>query len=70
MVTLFDLSQLVLEHSFLLSNHFQLIDPGIGVLDLLVCAFQVKGKLVLAFPELCLILLEGEFYLFVRGLPA
>lgn len=70
MLTLLPFSQLLLESFLLLGDELELVDPGIGVLDLLVGAFEVKGEVVLAAAELRLILLEGDFYLLVGGLPA
>lgn len=47
-----------------------MVDLAIGLLDLLVGAFEVKDEFVLASPALGLVLLEGRLYFLVGGLPA
>jgi hypothetical protein len=64
------LPQLLLEGLLFFGDEFELVDLAIGLLDLLVGAFEVKDEFVLASPALGLVLLEGRLYFLVGGLPA
>ena len=62
-------SEFLFQHVLFVCDEFEVVDAGVGLLDLLVGAFEVEGECVFPLPELGLVLLEGGFDFLVGGLP-